>query len=153
MALRKKRDRTSGSLPDRSGRSSALFVGSGKQTARTKEDAMNTTTPNYDFPLRALAPRVHPTRRRARNVDELVERLVLGDPLALASLKWRFAEELSAIAETVLENDDEVKELVDQVFEDASRGWPPERGLVRPWFRRLMRRALKRHVATKERFE
>jgi len=114
---------------------------------------MNTTTPNYDFPLRSLASRAQPKRRRARHVDELAERMVLGDPLALDSLKRRFAEELSEIGALVLEDDDEVKELVDQVFEDASRGWPPERGLVRPWLRRLMRRALKRYVATKERFE
>jgi DNA-directed RNA polymerase specialized sigma24 family protein len=118
---------------------------------------MNTTSPkqiNYDFPIRALALRTHPTRRRAaRNVDEMAERMVLGDGVALDALKRRFSGTLFSIARDLIDDETEAAELVDLVFEDASRAWPPERGHVRAWLLRLVRRAARRHLALRGRDE
>jgi DNA-directed RNA polymerase specialized sigma24 family protein len=115
---------------------------------------MNTTTTkqiNYDFPIRALAPRTQsrPQLRKepARDVDDLAERMVLGDGVALDALKRRFFGQLFSIARDLIDDEGEAADLVDLVFEDASREWPPERGHVRAWLLRLMRRAARRHLA------
>jgi len=89
----------------------------------------------------------HNRRLAARNVDELAERMVLGDGVALDALKRRFAGQLHSISRTVLDDESEASDLVDGVFEDASRKWPPERGQVRVWLLRRMRRATRRYLA------
>jgi len=114
---------------------------------------MNTTTTriDYDFPIRALAPRTQPTRRPAAacDVDDLAERMVLGDGVALDALKRRFSRQLIGIVRDILGSRAAAIALVDDVFEDASREWPPERGRVRGWLLRLVRRAARRRLAVR----
>jgi DNA-directed RNA polymerase specialized sigma24 family protein len=73
--------------------------------------------------------------------DALVERIVLGDGVALDELKTRYRRPLLVLAEDILDDENEAERLVDCVFEEACLGWPPERGRVRAWLLRLVRRA------------
>jgi hypothetical protein len=111
---------------------------------------MNTTIQqiNFGFPIRGLAqrPKSKPRKESTRDVDRLAERMVLGDGVALDALKRRFSGQLIAVAREILDDEEEAAGLVDRVFEDASGEWPPERGLVRSWLLRLVRRAARRHL-------
>ncbi len=73
--------------------------------------------------------------------DALVERMILGDGVAIDELKRRFGKRLIAIATDVLGDEVEAERIVDRVFDEASFGWPPERGQVERWLARLVRRA------------
>ena len=96
----------------------------------------------HDLPRAYEAPQ---TRRRPPQqmtaADTLVERIVLGDGVALEELKTRYRRPLLGLALDIVDDESEAERLVDRVFEEACVGWPPERGRVRDWLRRLVRRA------------
>jgi DNA-directed RNA polymerase specialized sigma24 family protein len=97
-------------------------------------------------PVEFRKPVAIPTRGSAfcpppAETDALVERMVLGDGVASDELKRRFGKRLVAIATEILGGEEEAEHVVNRVFEEASVGWPPERGQVARWLTRLVRRA------------
>jgi DNA-directed RNA polymerase specialized sigma24 family protein len=72
--------------------------------------------------------------------DILVERIAAGDLVAASQLKARHGKRLHAIAIEILGDETEAQRVVDATFEEACAGWPPERGHVKRWLTRLVRR-------------
>jgi hypothetical protein len=91
-----------------------------------------------------LAQRARPVRR-PRPVpvesDTLFERMTMGDGVAMEELRERFGDSMEKAAMAILFDREEAERIVALVFEDASAGWPPERGHVERWLLRLVRRA------------
>jgi hypothetical protein len=76
-----------------------------------------------------------------RNDEEsLVERLALGDLDAAVEIKERYEHDLRRTARVILEDEREVRCVVDAALDEACSGWPPQRGRVERWLRALVRR-------------
>jgi Sigma-70 region 2 len=98
----------------------------------------------------SVSPRT-PGRRRRDDADtdhgdpdDLIQRAVLGDIDAAAELTARYGARLRALALTLIGDEREAKHLVECAFEEAFRGWPPERGRLDLWFARLVHREVRR---------
>jgi hypothetical protein len=75
-----------------------------------------------------------------REDDALIERVVMGDLVAADRLRERHQRHLTAMAVKVLGDEEEAAAAVEAAFEEAYIGWPPERGQVKAWLKRLVRR-------------
>jgi hypothetical protein len=72
--------------------------------------------------------------------DDLATRVAHGDIDAATELATRHAKHLREVALRIVDDDVEADAIVEAALEDAFRGWPPERGQVRRWLTRLVRR-------------
>lgn len=72
--------------------------------------------------------------------DVLVERIAAGDLQAALQLKARHGKRLYALAIEILGDETEAERVVEATLEEACAGWPPERGQVKRWLTRLVRR-------------
>jgi hypothetical protein len=93
-----------------------------------------------DRPAPRRVVRRRPPRERICS-DTLAERMTMGDGVAADALKDRYGMRLHRAAKAILGDPVEVADVVALVFEEASVGWPPERGEVERWLLRLVRRA------------
>jgi hypothetical protein len=91
--------------------------------------------------VRSPAQRRSDTAAAARHDDDLVDRVVLGDIQAAARLRDRYGDALWGAVDAILHDAHEADLVVEAVLEEACRGWPPRRGIVKRWLTRLARRA------------
>ena len=97
-----------------------------------------------------VSPRTPGRRRRVESdteesdPDDLIQRAVLGDLDAAAALTAQYGKRLRALARTLIADEREAKYIVEAAFEEAFRGWPPERGRLHLWLARLVRREARR---------
>jgi hypothetical protein len=93
--------------------------------------------PGKVTPVDAINPA--PTRRQSSSF--IAEHaLVMGDIAAAEKLRNRYAGALRSMAERMLGDEGEAARVVESAFEEACTGWPPERGQVQVWLKRLVRR-------------
>jgi hypothetical protein len=107
---------------------------------RVRAERHAASEPRGPAPQRRRAPEAETPAEKRSIDDKLVEQIVMGDLVAAERLKRRHQRHLLALAIYVLRDEAEAHAAMEAAFMDASIGWPPQRGHVKPWLRRLVRR-------------
>ncbi len=102
--------------------------------AATFANHLGSPAPSIRRPVRDESP------SRSGSDDVLADRVAEGDIDAAETLRARHERHMMDVAVSLVNDEIDAAQIVEAAFEDAFRGWPPERGLVKRWLVRLVRR-------------
>jgi hypothetical protein len=77
---------------------------------------------------------------RRHSAGTLLDRIMTGDIDAAEELRSRYFARLFELARVITNDDDEGERVVEAALEAACNDWPPPRGDVERWLKRLVRR-------------